>query len=162
MENLNNNSNIQNYSLLYNDKINEKDKEIEILKRQIKLSQEKINRIKIENEVIKELNYNYKMTHLNNMNLIPKIETKNETNNKFIKRDKYLSTIEEDNQNCIKNELLEKISNFYNNIYKMMNNSNNNIINEFNDFDNINNLIELEKKFQFIEDNIFLNNSINK
>ena len=162
MENLNNNSNIQNYSLLYNDKINEKDKEIEILKRQIKLSKEKINRIKIENEAIKELNYNYKMTHLNNMNLIPKIETKNETNNKFIKRDKYLSTIEEDNQNCIKNELLEKISNFYNNIYKMMNNSNNNIINEFNDFDNINNLIELEKKFQFIEDNIFLNNSINK
>ena len=52
-----------------------------------------------------------------------------------------------------------KISKFYNDIYKLINKSNDNIINEYKDFDNIENLNELKKKLQFIENSIFSDDS---
>ena len=150
--------NIHNLSLLYQNKINLKNEEIESLKNQIKMNKEKINELKIENELIKEQNYNYKISNLNKIGLLT--QKKDDINTKINNtKEKYISTIEEDNQNHIKNELLVKISKFYNDIYKLINKSNDNIINEYKDFDNIENLNELEKKFQFIENSIFSDDS---
>ena len=150
--------NIHNLSLLYQNKINLKNEEIESLKNQIKLNKEKINESKIGNELIKEQNYNYKISNLNKIGLLT--QKKDDINTKINnKKEKYISTIEEDNQNHIKNELLVKISKFYNDIYKLINKSNDNIINEYKDFDNFENLNELEKKFQFIENSIFSDDS---
>ena len=146
---------------LYNNKIDLKDKEIEALKEQIRISKEKLNYLKKENESIKENNYNYKMSHINDIeSCLNKKEIKNKSNKKYSgynNREKYINTIEEDNINNIKNDLLIKIGIFYNNIYKIKNNTNDNIIEKYNDLDDINYLIELQKKFNFIENNI--NNS---
>jgi hypothetical protein len=69
-------------------------------------------------------------------------------------KDKYLLTIDEDNQNIIKNELILKISSFYNKVFKLIYHTNDDIIDGYNNLDNIDDLIELEKKFKFIEENI--------
>ena len=157
-ETYNYNFNIHNLALLYQNEINLKNEEIESLKNKIKMNKEKINELKIENELIKEQNYNYKVSNMNRIGLLA--QNKDNSKIKLInKKEKYISTIEEDNQNHIKNELLVKISKFYNDIYKLINKSNDNIINGYKDFDNIENLNELEKKFQFIENSIFPDNS---
>ena len=163
MDNIENEINSQNFniyklSLLYQNEINLKNEEIESLKNKIKMNKEKINELKNENELIKEQNYNYKISNLNKIGLLT--QNKDDINTKLNnKKEKYISTIEEDNQNHIKNELLIKISKFYNDIYKLINKSNDNIINEYKDFDDIENLNELEKKFQFIENSIFSDDS---
>ena len=163
MDNIENEINSQNFNiykllLLYQNKINLKNEEIESLKNKIKMNKEKINELKNENELIKEQNYNYKISNLNKIGLLT--QNKDDINAKLNnKKEKYISTIEEDNQNHIKNELLIKISKFYNDIYKLINKSNDNIINEYKDFDDIENLNELEKKFQFIENSIFSDDS---
>lgn len=163
MDNIENEINSQNFNiykllLLYQNKINLKNEEIESLKNKIKMNKEKINELKNENELIKEQNYNYKISNLNKIGLLT--QNKDDINTKLNnKKEKYISTIEEDNQNHIKNELLIKISKFYNDIYKLINKSNDNIINEYKDFDDIENLNELEKKFQFIENSIFSDDS---
>ena len=163
MDNIENEINSQNFniyklSLLYQNEINLKNEEIESLKNKIKKNEEKINELKNENELIKEQNYNYKISNLNKIGLLT--QNKDDINTKLNnKKEKYISTIEEDNQNHIKNELLIKISKFYNDIYKLINKSNDNIINEYKDFDDIENLNELEKKFQFIENSIFSDDS---
>ena len=163
MDNIENEINSQNFniyklSLLYQNEINLKNEEIESLKNKIKMNKEKINELKNENELIKEQNYNYKISNLNKIGLLT--QNKDDINAKLNnKKEKYISTIEEDNQNHIKNELLIKISKFYNDIYKLINKSNDNIINVYKDFDDIENLNELEKKFQFIENSIFSDDS---
>ena len=163
MDNIENEINSQNFNiykllLLYQNKINLKNEEIESLKNKIKMNKEKINELKNENELIKEQNYNYKISNLNKIGLLT--QNKDDINTKLNnKKEKYISTIEEDNQNHIKNELLIKISKFYNDIYKLINKSNDNIINVYKDFDDIENLNELEKKFQFIENSIFSDDS---
>ena len=163
MDNIENEINSQNFNiykllLLYQNKINLKNEEIESLKNKIKMNKEKINELKNENELIKEQNYNYKISNLNKIGLLT--QNKDDINAKLNnKKEKYISTIEEDNQNHIKNELLIKISKFYNDIYKLINKSNDNIINVYKDFDDIENLNELEKKFQFIENSIFSDDS---
>ena len=157
-ENNSPNFNIHNLSLLYQNEINLKNEEIELLKNKITMNKEKINELKNENELIKEQNYYYKLSNLNKIGLLTK--NKDIINNKLNnKKEKYISTIEEDNQNHIKNELLSKISKFYNDIYKLLNKSKDNIINEYKDFDNLDNLNELEKQFEFIENSIFSNDS---
>ena len=161
MDNIENEINSQNFnfyklSLLYQNEINLKNEEIESLKNKIKMNKEKINELKNENELIKEQNYNYKISNLNKIGLLT--QNKDDINAKLNnKKEKYISTIEEDNQNHIKNELLIKISKFYNDIYKLINKSNDNIM--YKDFDDIENLNELEKKFQFIENSIFSDDS---
>ena len=163
MDNIENEINSQNFnfyklSLLYQNEINLKNEEIESLKNKINMNKEKIIELKIENELIKEQNYNYKISNLNKIGLLT--QNKDDINAKLNnKKEKYISTIEEDNQNHIKNELLIKISKFYNDIYKLINKSNDNIINVYKDFDDIENLNELEKKFQFIENSIFSDDS---
>ena len=163
MDNIENEINSQNFniyklSLLYQNEINLKNEEKESLKNKIKMNKEKINELKNENELIKEQNYNYKISNLNKIGLLT--QNKDDINTKLNnKKEKYISTIEEDNQNHIKNELLIKISKFYNDIYKLINKSNDNIINVYKDFDDIENLNELEKKFQFIENSIFSDDS---
>ena len=151
--NKNNNLNIETLISLYNNKLLLKNKEVESLKNKIKINKEKLNNIRKENEIIKEQNYNYKINNQKNINLE---ENKIKSNNKYKykKKDKYLSSIEEDNQNYIKNELIFKISSFYNKIFKLVGQTNDNIINEYIDLDNIDDLIELEKNLKFIEENI--------
>ena len=159
MENINQNikdsSNIENLISLYNNKITLKDKEIYFLKNKIKISQEKLDKERKENDLLKEQNYNYKMNNKKNLEQISqRMQIKDKSNINYKDRDKYISTIEEDNIKYIKNDLILKINSFYNKIFQLINKTNDNIISEFNDFDNLDDLIELEKKLKFIENNI--------
>ena len=159
MENINQNikdsSNIENLISLYNNKITLKDKEIYFLKNKIKISQEKLDKERKENDLLKEQNYNYKMNNKKNLEQISqRMLIKDKSNINYKDRDKYISTIEEDNIKYIKNDLILKINSFYNKIFQLINKTNDNIISEFNDFDNLDDLIELEKKLKFIENNI--------
>ena len=159
MENINQNikdsSNIENLISLYNNKITLKDKEIYFLKNKIKISQEKLDKERKENDLLKKQNYNYKMNNKKNLEQISqRMQIKDKSNINYKDRDKYISTIEEDNIKYIKNDLILKINSLYNKIFKLINKTNENIISEYNDIDNIDDLIELEKKLKFIESNI--------
>ena len=112
---------------LYNNQINNKEQEIENLKEQIRINKEKLNNIRNENELIKENNYNYKIYNQKYIeNLLNGREKNNNSTNDCKNKEKYITTIEEDNLNYIKNDLLSKISSFYNNIFKLINKTNEN------------------------------------
>lgn len=150
-DNIRDNLNIETLISLYNNNISIKDKNLELLNQKIKFAQKKLDNMKKENELIKEQNYNYKILNEKNFELSKKINKKKNKNNN---KDKYISTIDEDNINNIKNELLSKIIFFYNKLYKLINQTNKDFIDENIDIDNLDDLIELEKRFKFIEDNI--------
>ena len=153
------NYNIEHLTTLYKNEIELKDYEIESLskelfeiKQKIKKEKERKQLLLLETKKIKEIYSLYK-------NKLIEKEQEKEEKNKNKEND-----IKKTNINMVKNELKNRLllkgCNFYNNINKALNNDDKDIIN-INKYsnDNINNninlLYDLENKLQLIENNVF-------